>query len=191
MIGLLPSTLTVNGTEYKIRTDFRDVLNIVVAFNDPELDVKEKMFVCLYVLYEDFESIPDSDYEEAYKQAVWFIDCGEEPKEGDRHPKCMDWEQDEKILFPAINSVAGCETRSAEYIHWWTFMGYFMEIHEGVFSQVLSLRQKKTKGKKLEKWEQEFWRANKDMCELHEKISEEEQKKRREERDRINKLLNS
>ena len=97
----------------------------------------------------------------------------------------MDWEQDEAIMFPAINKVAGFETRSAEYIHWWTFMGYYMEISEGVFSNVLNLRMKKAKGKKLEKWEREFWNSNRDICTLKTKLSSEEQA----EKDRINALL--
>ena len=187
MIGELPRSVEVNGRIYGIRTDFRDILRIITAFNDPELEENEKLFVCLYVLYEDFDSIPKEDMEEAYMQASWFIDCGEEPSdEPGRHPRTMDWEQDERILFPAINSVAGTEVRALEYLHWWTFMGYFMEIHEGVFSQVLSIRQKKAKGKKLEKWEQEFWRSNKNLCVLKQKLTKEEQ----EARDRINRLLN-
>ena len=177
MIGGLPKELEVGGVSYKIRTDYRDILNIMEAFNDPDLEEREKLFVCLYVLYEDFETMPPEDYEDAYKKAVWFMDCGTEPK-GGAQPKLMDWEQDERILFPAINSVAGFEVREKEYLHWWTFMGYFMEIHEGVFSQVLSLRQKKAKGKKMEKWEREFWGTNKDLCELRTKLSEEEKEKK-------------
>ena len=186
MIGELPTSLDINGKMYPIRTDFRDVLTIISAFNDPEIDDGEKLFACLYILYEDFDTLRESEYEEAYKQAVRFIDCGEEPKEDGRHPRLMDWEQDERILFPAINSAAGYEVRARKYVHWWTFMGYFMEIREGVFSQVLQLRQKKQRGKKLEKWEQEFWRSNKDLCVLQPKLSEKE----KEERDRLNALLN-
>ena len=87
----------------------------------------------------------------------------------------LDWEQDESIIFPAINKVAGAETRSQSYIHWWTFMGYFMEIEEGTFSMVLGIRQKKAKHKKLEKWEQEFYRNNKELCDLKKRYTEEEQ----------------
>ena len=36
----------------------------------------------------------------------------------------------------------------------------------------MSLRQKKAKGKKLEKWEQEFWRNNKRLCVLERKQSQ-------------------
>ena len=79
----------------------------------------------------------------------------------------MDWEQDQRILFPAINAAAGYEVRSASYIHWWTFMGFFMEIKEGTFSQVVSLRQKRAKGKKLEKWEQDYKREHPELFNLN------------------------
>ena len=127
-------------------------------------------------LYRDgFYQIPQEHMEEAILQAKWFVDCGQE--EDDKKPakKVMDWEQDEPILFPAINKVAGMETRAAPYIHWWTFSGYFMEIEEGAFSTVLGIRQKKAKGKKLEKWEQEFYRNNKKLCDIRKRYTEEEQ----------------
>lgn len=184
MIGELPTALTVNGTDYRIRTDYRDTLRIIEAFNDPELQPRDKLFVCLYILYEDFEEMPPEDYEAAYEKAVWFIDVGEDPDEGIR-PRIMDWEQDQRILFPAINAAAGYEVRSASYIHWWTFMGFFMEIKEGTFSQVVSLRQKRAKGKKLEKWEREFWAANKRLCALRPRLTDEEKEKK----EKLRKLL--
>ena len=157
------------------------------AFNDPELEEEEKLYVCLYILYRDFEDMPQSDYEAAYKAAAEFLDCGmkSDKKQGKPSPRTMDWEQDAPILFPAINAVAGREVRSLPYLHWWTFMGYFMEIRDGVFAQVMALRSKKARGKKLEKWEQEFWAANKDICVLAPRLTKEEQ----EERDRINKMF--
>ena len=97
----------------------------------------------------------------------------------------MDWEQDESIMFPAINKVAGFETRSAEYIHWWTFLGYYMEISDGIYSQVLALRMKRAKGKKLEKWEREFWSTNKSICVLKPKLTAEE----KADKDRLEALL--
>lgn len=184
MIGQLPRSVQVNGRTHPIRTDFRDVLNILCAFSDPELEQGEKVYVCLAICYEDFASLPEADYEEAFKAAISFIDCGSK-EEDRRSPRIMDWEQDESLLFPAINKVAGCEVRSAEYIHWWTFLGYYMEISEGVFSNVVNLRMKKAKGKKLEKWEQEFWSANKSVCVLAPKLTAEEKAAK----ERLNKLL--
>ena len=82
MIGRLPTTLEIGGTEYSIRTDFRDALTILEALGDPELDDKQKLFVMLFDLYEDFEDIPQDDYEEAVKKANWFLNGGQESEPG-------------------------------------------------------------------------------------------------------------
>ena len=70
----LPTELEVNEKRYRIRSDYRDILQ---AYNDPELEEKEKCYVALKILYINFEGIPEKDIEEAYRKAVWFIDfCG-------------------------------------------------------------------------------------------------------------------
>lgn len=173
MIGRLPRTLEVEGTDYEIRTDFRDVLTIMEAFGDPELADEEKYIVMLTILYQD--TIPAETVPEAIDRAIWFLDCGQEDDSQKPSCKVMDWEQDEAILFPAINKVAGQEVRAVEYMHWWTFMGYFMEIDEGTFSTILGIRQKRAKGRRLEKWEQEFYRENRELCDLKKRYTAEEQ----------------
>ena len=107
-----------------------------------------------------------------------FIDRGSDDK--DKGPRTMDWQQDAPILFPAVNHVAGYEVRSADYLHWWTFMGFFMEIKDSTYATVLSLRQKKKRGKKLEKYEQEFWRNNRSICELRKKETDDDKAKKAE-----------
>lgn len=181
MIGKLPTTLDIDGKEYKIRTDYRIVLTIFEAFNDIELKDNEKIYVMLELLYEEK---PDN-LEEAIKQANWFLDGGKQYEEFNKTKKVMDWEQDESIIFSAVNKVAGYETRSKEYIHWWTFLGYFSEIGEGLFSTVINIRQKKNRGKKLEKYEQEFYKNNKQLIDLKQKYTTEEQN----EIDRLNEIL--
>lgn len=167
----LPTSLEFGDREWPIRTDYRVILTILNAFDDPELEDKEKVYVCLYDLYEGFEDIPQELYKDAFEAAMGFIDHG---AGGSRGAKNMDWEQDANLLFPAVNKVAGYEVRSVEYLHWWTFLGYFMEIGEGVYSTVLSLRSKKNSGKKLEKWEKEWWSKNQSICKIAKRYSDEE-----------------
>lgn len=183
-VGILPTSLWVNGKAYAIRTDFRFIIRIHMAFNDPELEDNEKVYVCLCILYEDFEDMPKSDYEAAFLAALEFIDHGVKGSEKNP-PRLMDWEHDEDIIFAAVNKTAGFEVRSVKYLHWWTFIGYFMEMGEGVFTRVLGLRMKKSKGKPLEKWEREYWNANKTVCVLEAKLTEEEKAAK----DRLNALL--
>lgn len=169
----LPASLNIGGKDYKIRTDYRVILDILAAMNDPDIfeswmteDQKkeERVLTMLQILYVDFESIPPSDWQEAAKKAVEFIDCGikgdDKPK-----PRTMDWEQDAPIIAPEISKVAGRDIRIGE-THWWEFFGYYLGIGEGVFNTIISIREKKRRGKKLEKWEREFYSKNKSLIDL-------------------------
>ena len=181
MIGRLPTTLEIDGREYEIRSDFRVALLIFQAYNDDELNMQEKLTVCIECLYVD---VPQ-DYQKAYEKAIWFLDGGDMPKPEKAPKKLMDWEQDESIIFPAVNKVAGFETRTAEYLHWWSFLGLFNEVGEGLYSSVMNIRAKKAKRKKLEKWETEFYNNHKELVDLKHKLTAEEQ----EELDFINSLI--
>lgn len=183
----LPLALTVGGRSYHIRTDFRAALDIMAAFNDPNLDNAGKMQVMVEILYEEIP--PEECLEEAIKQALWYLDCGKK-EDGRKRPQVMDWEQDAPIIFPAINKVAGREVREpGQYMHWWTFVGYFEEIEEGTFSQVLAIRQKRAKGKKLEQWEREFLNDNQALVNLKKKMSDEEQDLWQQEQDAVDALF--
>lgn len=156
----LPTALNVGGRDYSIRYDFRAVLDILIAMDDPDLDEYGKSAVVLEVLYPDWRSIPQEHVNEALEKACEFIDCGQK-NDGKPKPRLIDWEQDAGIIIPAVNSVACTEVRAIPNLHWWTFWSYFMEIKESLFSSVLNIRQKKAKGKKLEKWEQDYYKENK------------------------------
>lgn len=176
MIGELPTSLEIGGQYYSIRSDYRVILNIFQAFNDPELTDEDKCYVCLKCLYVDFEEIPKINMQEAADKAYWFVGGGniaEEDKAQDI--KTIDWEQDESLIFPAVNKVAGYETRAVRYLHWWAFLGLFNEIGEGLFAQVINIRTKKAKGKKLEKHEQEFYREHPNLINLKKRLTAEEQ----------------
>lgn len=167
MIGQLPQTLEVCNKHYAIRSDFRDILKIISAYNDKDLSDQEKVFVCLRRIYKDLDTMPkDKDaYAEAFKAATEFMECrlsSDKPS-----PKVVNWEKDEQLIFPAINKVAGMEVRSVDYLHWWTFLGYFQAIdRDDLWGVVLTIRQKKAKGKKLEKHEKEFLAANRELCSM-------------------------
>lgn len=165
MLGMLPQTLNINGRAYKIRSDYRDILQIIAAFGDKELSDEEKAYVCLKRLFVAMESIPKSDYQDAYEAAVTFIECHISDRKPS--PKVVNWEKDEHLIFPAINKVAGMEVRAVPYMHWWTFLGYFQSIdREDIWGFILTIRQKRAKGKKLEKYEKDFLNANRDICEV-------------------------
>lgn len=167
MLGQLPRSLEIGGTQYPIRSDYRVVLRIIEAMNDPELTNEEKLLVCLANIYPGYTRIPEEHLREAYEKASAFIENG--ARSDGKQRKVMDWAHDETLIFPAINAAAGFEVRAVDYLHWWTFLGYFQSIdRESLFGTVLTIRQKKRKKKKLEPWEQEFYAANRQLCDLTE-----------------------
>lgn len=173
MIGELPETLTVGGKAYPIRSDFRAALIIFQALDDPELDEREKAAVMAESLYERPEEIPAELLPEALERASWFLDGGDMPKT-ELNAKTLDWEQDEGMIFAAVNKTAGFEVRSVKYMHWWTFLGYFSESGDTLLSTVMHLRQKMAKKKSLDKWEREFVNEHRRLVMIQRKKTDEE-----------------
>lgn len=160
----LPKSIMLNGQEWNIRNegDFRVILDCFEALNDVDLSTNEKIIASLIIFFEDLNSIEDMDklpdIEEAYKEMVKFFNCGQEEQESNSY-KLIDWNKDSTLIISAVNKVAGKEIRS-QYVHWWTFMGYYVAIGECPLSTIVGIRYKKLKNKKLEKWERDFVREN-------------------------------
>lgn len=176
MMWNLPISVEIDGKEYAItnKCDYRMVLDVICALNDNELADEQKIRTALYVFYEDISDC--TDIEKAVKEMYKIIAYGEEDDgHGKNKPKLMDWEHDFKVLVAPINRVLGYEIRSVDYLHWYTFLSAYFEIGECQFQTIVSIRSKKTKGKKLEKWEQDFYKENKKMVDLPQNLTEEEQ----------------
>lgn len=177
----LPTSLEIGGVGFTIRTDFRTVLYVLSVLNDPDYEPDEQGAVCIQVMIEDWERLPAERYQEALEALMGFID-GPGVREDRRRPRprTMDWEQDAPVLIPAVNRVLGQEVRALPYLHWWTFLGAYMEIGECLFSTVVGIRQKRARGKKLEKQEQEFLRENRALVELPRKLTAQERERKDE-----------
>lgn len=197
MIGGLPETLTVGGREYPIRTDYRDVLQVLEAFSDEDLEHIEKWIVAVYLLFEDFscaddvlEAVEDGfDLGEAVEQISWFLSVGK-LEEKDRDAPLYDWKQDEQMIFAAVNKVAGREVREADYMHWWTISGYVNSVDKDDFwTFVISIRDKLNKKKKLEKNEREFLNKNRELVILEKRKTREEQELKMRYKALLNRML--
>lgn len=182
----LPTSLTVGGVEYPIRTDYRAILDILMAGSDPDLEDREKTMVMLGILYEHPETIPPEHLSEAVDAAAEFIDCGQKEDRSAPSPRLVDWEKDAPIIIPAVNRVAGREIRAEGHIHWWTFFSWYMEVGECLFSTVISIRGKRKRGEQLEKWEKEFVNRNRSLVYVEERLTEEEKAARDELNDWLN-----
>ncbi|MBQ2785866.1 MAG: hypothetical protein IJF02_05135 [Oscillospiraceae bacterium] len=167
MIYDLPTSLTVCGEVYEIRSDYRAVLDVIAALNDAELSNQERLLVALFIFYPEFDNMPPEHCRDAIRQCFWFINGG---KDGDDDqtgsPKLMDWEQDFPHIVGAINRVMGREIRKDADLHWWTFLGAYMEIGDCTFAQIVRIRDARARGKKLDKQDQEWYAKNRHLVDL-------------------------
>lgn len=170
----LPTTVEVCGAVYPIRSDYRAILDICAALDDPELEDGDKAYVALSIFYPDFEEMPPEHYTEALRRCYWFIDCGEDPDQTVAQPKLMDWSQDFKYIIAPINRVMGKEVRSIEYLHWWTFISAYYEIGDCFFAQCVRIRDLKAHGKKLDKADAEFYKKNRKIIDIKTTYTERE-----------------
>ena len=178
----LPTSVILNDTAHAIRKDgdFRMVLDCFRLLQDTELEDNERILACLVTFYDELDGL-DSVYqlgniEEAVKQMFSFFNCGQEESVGVKaEGKVIDWDKDALMIISAINHVAGKEIRAEKYLHWWTFMSYYMGIGECSLSTVVNIRRKILKGKKLEKFEQDYVNENPELFKRNDNLTKEEQ----------------
>lgn len=167
----LQNSVILNGVEYSIRSDYRAVLDIIAALNDPELTASDKGEVALQIFYPDWETIPVKYRQEAVDECMKFISHGSDDTA--EKVKLLDWEKDFNIIVAPVNRVLGYEVRESN-CHWHTFLSGYMEIGDCFFAQVVNIRNKKAHHKPLEKAEAEFYKKNRKLIDFDMKLSETE-----------------
>ena len=167
----LPKETVIGGKTYHLHTDFRRILEIFSCLQEESYPEFLRWFMTFALFYE--ESIPDEDFGEAAEYFCWFVNCGREETQNPG-PQLISWQQDAQDIVADVNKVAGQEIRALPYLHWWTFLGWFQGIGEGNLSTLVSIRDKLRRGKKLEGWEQEYYRQNKSRVKLQKNYSAEE-----------------
>jgi hypothetical protein len=156
------------------------VLDCFLALQDIELSKDERILTSLIIFYEELNCIEDItevfvDYiQELVSEMYNFFNCNENNVGAKTSHQLIDWEGDSQLIVSAINKVAGKEIRLEPYIHWWTFMAYYVAIGECALSNIVEIRDKITRGKKLEKYEKEFRRNNPQYFNWRSKLEQQE-----------------
>ena len=177
----LPICIEIKDKVYPINRngEHRVILDIIKAFNDSSLTPEEKAYVTLNIFY-DFNLPEDAeDVKLAANDMIKFINRGQTQPENYVNKKTLiDWNKDYFMIADGLVKVLGYDVRDTErYTHWWTFVGACSQIGEGFLNTVVSIRSKRQKGKKLEKWEQEFYRENREVIDAVSDMSDEERKR--------------
>ncbi len=163
----LPTEIMIEDIPYPIRNrgDYRTILGVFSVLEDYELEQNERVISALIIFYEDFNDINDVlnfEYlEEAITKMYEFFNGNNATADRAKHDrKLIDWEGDSTLICAAVNKVSGKEIRMEPYIHWWTFLSYYMSVGESVLSTVVSIRDKLVSSKPLEKWERDYKNEN-------------------------------
>lgn len=181
----LKKSVEIAGEEYAIRYDYSIAKEIINVSNSPEyadLSDGEKAYMILSAFYVDYDQLPQKHYQEAIDKCMDFIACGI-PRPKGKAPRLVDWEQDWPLIVGAINRILGYDIRSIPYdpktntggVSWETCMSAYIEIGDCLLAQIVSMRDKLARGKKLEKHEREWYRHNKELVDFKTKYTQAEE----------------
>lgn len=167
----LPKTVYVDGQELAVRYDFRVILEIIAMLSDNDLTGMDKTEALIDMFYVEPDEV--RNLKAAVEACFHFIDNSKRTLK--KSPRLTDWEQDFEYIIAPVNRVLGYECRSVEYdpetntggVHWWTFLAAYMEIGgDCLYSQIVSIRDKQARKKKLEKYERDWLKRNGDLVRI-------------------------
>ena len=164
---------TIAGKEVSFNADFRNIIDILIIFTEPNLLEGERIEVALEMFYNE-DSYKD-DLETAIKEMFFFINCGEEAQTTSPQKPLYNWEQDYDIIIAPVNKTLGFDVRGKEFLHWWTFLSAFMEMGECTLNTYMGIRDKLNRGKKLEKWEEKIYKDQANKIRIKQKYDKETQ----------------
>ena len=115
----LPRCAVLDGQEYEIHTDYRDILEVLRWLSggaDPQLKPEERWYIAMRLFYPGFAAMPAALWGAATTFLQQFLLAGRpEPQPGT--PQLMDWQQDAPLIAAGIRQAAGCDVRSLPYLH--------------------------------------------------------------------------
>lgn len=138
LIDPLPETITVNGRDFLINSDFRAGMLFEMLSNDSTMSDEDIALQTLDIFMVD--DIP-TDVESTYKEILWFYRCGYEPQQRRRRKetaveravieqRIFDYDIDAPLIYAAFMSQYKIDLQDIEYLHWWKFTAMFQGLHE-------------------------------------------------------------
>ena len=137
LTAALPDTITVDGREYAIHTDFRDWIRFCEMLLDEELKEEEKVYIALMMYTEeqpDNIQLALKGLTDFYLMAEEVVDPKEvtesEEVEHENQKPIYDWTVDSAYIIGAFQKTYGIDLTNIKYMHWWRFKALFTSIIE-------------------------------------------------------------
>lgn len=137
LLDFLPETVTVEGKEFNIDSNFRTCIILERILDNKRLDNKHKVMEVIDLFYG--EEHPEST-EAAIGAVMRFYRCGEEPSKASKpkmngnveiKPKMIySFESDAPYIFGAFLTQYGIDLNEIDYLHWWKFQAMFRSLND-------------------------------------------------------------
>lgn len=151
IMGVLPKSVLIDGTEYPIRWDYR----IWMEFDSIRKGSGSDEDKIIKLLQRCYPKIPDN-INEAIDKMLWFYQCGvmqekEEKKQRYQRRTSADpafsFSQDTPYIYAAFREQYGIDLTEVQELHWWKFMALFESLNEETkMSKIMYYRKVSTSG---------------------------------------------
>lgn len=187
LLDIAPTSLVVDGEEYKINAGFRESILFEIMMQDPDLTERDKIYAALSIYFP--EEMP-TNIAAAIDQIIWFYRCGkEEPEkpdnlvedEEDNTPstpqQIYSFEADDDYIYAAFLSQYGIDLQDIDFLHWWKFKAMFKSLEDSnKIVKIMEYRAMKIHPD-MSKQEKDFYRSMKKAYALPDNRSEEEKER--------------
>lgn len=137
LLDALPETVSIQGEEYEINSDFRYMILFELAMQDPDVSTEEAAYIGLNLFFGT--DLPNQLLEPAAEALMWFYRQGKEPEvieddeedieEMEPHEVIFSYDEDAPYIYAAFMSQYGINLQK-EDLHWWEFSALFKGLHE-------------------------------------------------------------
>lgn len=131
LIDLVPTTVEIEGEDYKISSDFRTSILFEMLMQDNSISEENKIIQALQLYY----PVIPSNINEAVDKMLWFYRCGKDilPSKGTgkgKSTQIYNFEYDDDYIYSAFLDQYGIDLQDIEYLHWWKFKAMFKALKE-------------------------------------------------------------
>lgn len=137
LLNGLPDHLDIDGQAYSIKTDFRDWMELEIAFS------KENQEEELKAILNIFGGTFPENVEKSITALSWFYACGESRDSGKpfiKQKKVYDYQVDQALIYTAFMQYYDLDLATVN-LHWWAFKNMLFELPEECkFKKVMMYR---------------------------------------------------
>ena len=178
LIDKLPTSVVIDGVEYKINSDFRTSILFSLLIEDNDVNEQDKILGALQLYY---DVIPNN-INSAIDKIINFYLCNDNnntssgSSKNKSNKKVLDYDIDSNYIYSAFLTQYNIDLQDIEYLHWWKFKAMLESLNDDLMlCKIIKFRSIDV-SKIQDKEQKKYYQKMQKMYEIKEKISEEELK---------------